>query len=178
MTTAWVLASVVAGQVIARLGRTRPAGVVGMALGAAGLWLMAGMGPGTEYTVVARNLVIVGLGLGAALAAFVVAAQNAVPVEQAGVATALNTFARALGGTLASAALGGLLTADLSGASSSGLADPRFLSSALSHTFTVSGALLAVGAVAALLVRDLPLLGRVSPQIEPVRTAATVEGRL
>ena len=117
MTTAWVIASVLAGQLIARLGRTRPAGVAGMVVGAAGLWLMAGMGPGTDYTVVARNLVIVGLGLGAALAAFVVAAQNAVSVEQAGVATALNTFARALGGTLASAALGSVLTSDLQGGS-------------------------------------------------------------
>jgi EmrB/QacA subfamily drug resistance transporter len=161
MTTAWVLASVVAGQLIARVGQARPAGVIGMAVAAGGLWLMAGMGPGTEYAVVARNLVIVGLGLGAALAAFVVAAQNAVPVDQSGVATALSTFARAIGGTLASAGLGGLLTAGVASATSSA-ADPRALSSALDQTFAVSGAVVALGAAAAVLLRELPLRARAS----------------
>lgn len=155
MTTAWVLASVVAGQVIARLGQSRPTGVAGMALGAAGLWLMAGMGPGTEYAVVARNLVVVGLGLGTALASFVVAAQNAVAIEQSGVATGLNTFGRAMGGTLASAALGGLLTASLGNAASASA-----LSVALNHTFAIGGAVVGVGVIAALLLRDVPVRGR------------------
>jgi hypothetical protein len=125
--------------------------------------------------VVARNLVIVGLGLGAALAAFVVAAQNAVPVEQAGVATALNTFARALGGTLTSAALGGVLTADLRGGSA-GLADSQMLSTALSHTFAAAGAIVGLGALVALLARELPLLSRASRPIEPVAAANPVGG--
>ena len=125
--------------------------------------------------MVARNLVIVGLGLGAALAAFVVAAQNAVPVEQVGVATALNTFARALGGTLTSAALGGVLTADLRGGSA-GLADSQMLSAALSHTFASAGAIVGLGALVALLARELPLLSRASRPIEPVAAANPVGG--
>jgi hypothetical protein len=146
-----------------------------MALGAVGLWLMAGMGPGTEYTVVARNLVVVGLGLGAALAAFVVAAQNAVPVEQAGMATALSTFARALGGTLASAALGGVLTAELRG-SSTGLADPQLLGAALSHTFVAGCAVLVLGALIALLIREVPFTVPGSRTVQPVTAANPVGG--
>jgi hypothetical protein len=111
MMLAWVLASVVVGQLIARVGRVRPTAVAGMAVAACGLWLKAGIGPQTEYSVVARNLVIIGLGLGSALSSFAVAAQNAVPTHQTGVATALGTFARSMGGRVASAGLGGLLAA-------------------------------------------------------------------
>ena len=85
MMLSWVVASVLVGQLIARLGQTRPTAVGGMAVAAFGLWLMAGMGPQTDYAVVARNLVMVGLGLGSALSSFAVAAQNAVPVHQTGV---------------------------------------------------------------------------------------------
>src|SRR5438132_268280 len=49
MTTAFVAASVVVGQLIARIGRSRPTGVAGMALAASGLWLMAGMGSETGH---------------------------------------------------------------------------------------------------------------------------------
>ena len=160
MTTAFVAASVVVGQLIARIGRSRPTGVAGMALAASGLWLMAGMGSETGYPVVARNLVIIGLGLGAALASFVVAAQNALPIEQAGVATALNTFARAFGGTLASAALGGLLSAGVGGGVQSAVAGASPLAEALHQTFLVGAAVVALGAATSLVLRDLPMTAR------------------
>ena len=160
MTTAFVAASVVVGQLIARIGRSRPTGVAGMALAASGLWLMAGMGSETGYPVVARNLVIIGLGLGAALASFVVAAQNALPIEQAGVATALNTFARAFGGTLASAALGGLLSSGVGGGVQSAVAGASPLAEALHQTFLVGAAVVALGAATSLVLRDLPMTAR------------------
>ena len=134
MMLAWVGASIVIGQLIARMGRTRPTAVVGMAIAAFGLWLMAGMGPQTDYAVVARNLVIVGLGLGSALSSFAVSAQNAVPLQQTGVATALGTFARSMGGTLTSAALGGLLAAQL-GTAAAAAVPPDLLADALRGTF-------------------------------------------
>jgi predicted MFS family arabinose efflux permease len=134
MMLAWVVASVLVGQLIARLGQTRPTAVAGMAVAAFGLWLMAGMGPQTDYPVVARNLVIVGLGLGSALSSFAVSAQNAVPVHQTGVATALGTFARSMGGTLASAGLGGLLAAQLGTVVAASVA-PDALAEALRGTF-------------------------------------------
>jgi EmrB/QacA subfamily drug resistance transporter len=170
MTAAWVVASTASGQVIARLGRTRPLGIAGMATATLGLWLLAGMGPGTEFVVVGRNLIVVGVGLGTALSAFVVAAQNAVPVEQSGTATSLSTFARAIGGTIATAALGGLL------ASNNGTVGSAALPDALSRVFLVAAALAAAGVAAALLIREhpiseigMPAPSRVSAAGRPIR---------
>src|SRR5438105_4778791 len=80
MSLAFVSASIIAGQILARSPRYRLVGLVGLLLAASGQLLMAGMGPQTTYLVVARNLVVTGFGLGTALAALVVAGQNAVPV--------------------------------------------------------------------------------------------------
>jgi EmrB/QacA subfamily drug resistance transporter len=163
MMVAWVLASIIAGNVIARSGQTRPTAVVGMATATVGLTLMAGMGSGTESVVLARNLVITGSGLGAAVASFVLAGGNALPVDQAGVATSLTTFARAIGATMCSAALGGLLTTGVGGATA---ADPFALAAALDRIFAAVAIVLAAGLVAALLLRDSP-----SPQSETLAVA-------
>jgi EmrB/QacA subfamily drug resistance transporter len=159
MMLAFVLASVVVGQLMARIGRVRPTAVAGMAVAAGGLWLMASTGPQTEYPVVARNLVIIGLGLGSALASFAVAAQNAVPVHQTGVATALGTFARSMGGTVASAGLGGLLAAQL-GTTAAAAVEPAVLADALRATFLAAVTIVTLGMLGTLWLRDLPLAAR------------------
>ncbi len=156
MMLAWVLASVVVGQLIARVGRVRRTAVAGMAVAACGLWLMAGMGPQTEYPVIARNLIIIGLGLGAALSSFAVAAQNAVPTNQTGVATALGTLARSMGGTVASAGLGSLLAAQLGTTP----VEPAVLAEALRATFLAAVTIVTLGMLATLWLRDLPLGAR------------------
>ena len=69
MRLAFVLASIIAGQILARFPRYRLVGLAGLLLAASGQLLMAGMGPQTTYPVVARNLVVIGFGLGSALAA-------------------------------------------------------------------------------------------------------------
>src|SRR6202040_1102843 len=109
--------------------------LAGLLLAAIGQLLMAGMGPQTTYPVVARNLVVIGFGLGSALAALVVAGQNAVPITQAGVSTSLGTFARAAGGTLGSAAFGSLLVARAGDAAA---LTPQTLAGALHDTFLTS----------------------------------------
>jgi hypothetical protein len=149
----------VVGQLIARLGRTRPTAVFGMALAVGGLWLMSGMGEQTDYPVVARNLVIIGLGLGSALSSFAIAAQNAVPTHQTGVATALGTFARSMGGTVASAGLGGLLAAQL-GTTATVAVAPAVLAEALHATFLAAVTVVALGLLATLWVHDVPIRAR------------------
>ena len=143
MMLAFVAGSVLIGQLIARLPRYRSIGVFGLLGGAAGVWLMGGMGPDTEYIIVARNLAVVGFGLGGALSAFAIATQNAVPVAQMGVATALGTSGRAIGSTLASAGFGSLLTAQLA----DGGLSPLMLSGALHETFDAAALFLCVGAM-------------------------------
>jgi EmrB/QacA subfamily drug resistance transporter len=149
MMLAFVLASILAGQFLARTPRYRVVGLGGLLLAAVGQLLMAGMGTDTEYTVVARNLVVIGFGLGSALAAFVVAGQNAVHVSHAGVATSLGTFARASGATLGSAAFGSLLAARLH----SDTLTPLALSGALHDTFLASVVMLVIGAAIVLLLQ-------------------------
>ena len=153
MMLAFVAGSVLIGQLIARLPRYRAIGMLGLLVGAAGAWLLAGMGPETDYTIVARNLVVVGVGLGGALSAFAIAAQNAVPIAEMGVATALGTSGRAIGSTLASAGFGSLLSARLGGETLS----PLVLSTALRDTFTAAAVLLCLGSVLVLLLKEAPL---------------------
>jgi MFS family permease len=178
ITTAYLLTSTVAVPIVGKLadqyGR-RPfllggtvfflaasmlCSVAGMAVAAGGLWLMGGMGPQTDYPVVARNLVIIGLGLGSALSSFAVAAQNAVPTHQTGVATALGTFARSMGGTVASAALGGLLAAQL-GTTAAVALPPSVLADALHATFLAAVSIVVLGMLATLWMREVPLRARV-----------------
>jgi MFS family permease len=153
MMLAFVAGSVLIGQLIARLPRYGAIGMLGLLVGAAGAWLLAGMGPETDYTIVARNLVVVGVGLGGALSAFAIAAQNAVPIAEMGVATALGTSGRAIGSTLASAGFGSLLSARLGGETLS----PLVLSTALRDTFTAAAVLLCLGSVLVLLLKEAPL---------------------
>ncbi len=162
MMLAWVLASVVVGQIIARVGRTRSTAVGGMACAAFGLWLMASMNAQADYAVVARNLIVIGLGLGSALSSFAIAAQNAVPLEQTGVATALGTFARSIGSTVRSAGLGGLLAASV-GTTSTTSVPPMILAGALHNTFLAAVVIVGVGAVMALALREFPFRSRAIP---------------
>jgi hypothetical protein len=84
------------------------------------------------------------------VAALVLAGQNSVPIAQAGVATALGTFARAAGGTLGSAAFGSLLAAR---AGDPAALTPQTLASALHDTFLASAGALLIGAFLVNLLR-------------------------
>jgi hypothetical protein len=143
MTLAFVASSVVIGQLIARVPRYRVVGMLGLIAAAAGEWLMSGMGVDTDYATVARNLVVVGLGLGTALSAFAIASQNAVEVAQMGVATGLGASGRAIGATLGSAVFGSLLVARIGADSVS----PQVLAGALHETFFAAMLVLLIGAV-------------------------------
>jgi hypothetical protein len=110
---------------------------------------MSGMGTDTEYATVARNLVVVGFGLGTALSAFAIASQNAVEVAQMGVATGLGTSGRAIGATLGSAGFGSLLVARIGAEAVS----PQVLAGALHDTFFAAMLVLVAGAVLVLPLR-------------------------
>ncbi|HEY3081488.1 MAG TPA: MFS transporter [Chloroflexota bacterium] len=159
MMLAFVGASIAVGQLIARLGRYRFAGVGGMAVAALGLGLMSTMGPATGDGEVTRNLVVTGLGLGGALSAFAIANQNAVPLQQVGVSTALGAFARAIGGTFGAAGLGAVLVGGIQ-ASPSPIPSPEALAASLHATFLAALLVVLAGAVLVLFVEEVPLRGR------------------
>ena len=105
-----IVSSIVGGQVISKTGRYKLVGLFGLSVMTVGLFLLSGMGPDTDYLVVVRNMVIVGLGMGPAMPVFTLAAQNAVKMSQLGVVTSLTQFARSIGATIGVAIFGSLLT--------------------------------------------------------------------
>ena len=109
----WVLASMTSGQIIARTGRYKVFPVIGSLLVLAGCVLLALLGADSSRIVVTLDLTVVGLGMGTMFQTFVIATQNRVAVSELGVATAAVQFFRSMGGSLAVAGLGALLTARL-----------------------------------------------------------------
>jgi EmrB/QacA subfamily drug resistance transporter len=109
MMFAMIASSIVGGQLIARTGKYKVLSVCGLAMGTIGMFLLAGMGPETDYATTVRNMVLVGLGLGPVMPVFTLASQSAVRPDQIGVATSLTQFARSIGGTLGTAIFGSLL---------------------------------------------------------------------
>jgi hypothetical protein len=108
--------------------------------------------------------------LGGALSAFAIATQNAVPVAQMGVATALGTSGRAIGSTLSSAGFGSLLAARLGADTGSQLA----LAAALRDTFSAAAIVLVLGAALVLLLREAPLRTRASLERSSLELADVV----
>ncbi len=110
MMLSLVVSSTLAGQAISRLGRYRWLSVFGVALAAAGMLLLSGMGTSTDYLVVVRNMIIIGFGLGVTMPVFTLAVQNAVEQRMVGTATSTTQFFRSMGGALGAAVFGSVLT--------------------------------------------------------------------
>ncbi len=109
MMMAMIAMSIGAGQIIGRTARYKWVAMGGLITSALGMYLLSGMGIDTDYATVARNIVLVGLGMGATMPCFNLAAQNAVGLNQIGVVTALIQFLRSIGGTIGAAVLGSTL---------------------------------------------------------------------
>jgi EmrB/QacA subfamily drug resistance transporter len=114
LTLSLLLTAVVAGQGITRTGRYRPFAIAGTALSAVGVFMLANMGSATDYSVVVRNVLIMGIGLGAAMPVFNLAVQNAVEARVVGSATSMVQFMRSIGGALGVAMFGSVLATGFS----------------------------------------------------------------
>jgi EmrB/QacA subfamily drug resistance transporter len=103
------LTAAVIGQALSRWGRYRVIGVVGLAAMSTGMFLMSRMDATSSNAVATRNMIVVGIGLGATMPIFVLAVQNALPYRMLGVSTAAIQFFRSVGGTMGVAIMGSLL---------------------------------------------------------------------
>jgi EmrB/QacA subfamily drug resistance transporter len=142
MMVGLVLTSVGSGQVISRIGRSKPFPVAGTAIVTVGFVLLSTMGTGTSSLHAALDLFVVGLGLGLVMQVLVLAVQNAVDYSQLGVATSGATLFRSIGGALGTAVFGAIFTSRLtselgrqlgSGAAHINVAGGRISPTALKH---------------------------------------------
>ncbi|MEX1254278.1 MAG: MDR family MFS transporter [Dehalococcoidia bacterium] len=112
-TVGMVIASVISGQLLARVRVARPFLIAGAALLVGGMFLLSRMSEDTAYATAVRNMVLIGFGLGLTLPILNLVAQNALPYRQLGVASASSQFFRQIGGTLAVAVFGTLITSSV-----------------------------------------------------------------
>jgi EmrB/QacA subfamily drug resistance transporter len=101
----------VSGRLISSTGRYRRYPVVGTAMAAAGLALLAGVRPDTPVPQVLAVLLLIGLGIGLTMQVMMLVAQNGVDYRDLGAATSTVTFLRQIGASLGVALVGALITA-------------------------------------------------------------------
>jgi EmrB/QacA subfamily drug resistance transporter len=103
-------ASMTSGQIMTRIGRYKGLAVFGVTLTTIGMALLSQMDVGTSYASVIRNMMIMGVGLGATMPVFNIAVQNAVAQRDLGAATSSLQFLRSIGGSLGAAIFGAILS--------------------------------------------------------------------
>ena len=104
---------IVGGPLSAKLaGRfgTRAVVAAGLTVVAGALLLLSGAETDSGYSLVASSLVMLGLGMGATMAPATESIMSSVPLNHAGVGSAMNDTVRMVGGTLGVAILGSLLS--------------------------------------------------------------------
>src|SRR5918994_578513 len=89
---------------------TRTVVAVGLTVVAAALFLLSGAQTDSGYSLVASSLVLLGLGMGATMAPATESIMSSVPLNNAGVGSAMNDTVRLVGGTPGVAILGSLLS--------------------------------------------------------------------
>jgi EmrB/QacA subfamily drug resistance transporter len=109
MTLSLVVSAIVTGQLITKSGTYRSIAVAGVALTSLGMFLLSEMNVHTQYTTAMGNMIVMGIGLGATMPVFTLAAQNAVAIHYVGIITSTVQFVRSVGGALGAAIFGSIL---------------------------------------------------------------------
>ena len=105
-----VAGSIVSGQLVSRLGRYKWIAILGMLVSVAGVVLLARLNVDSTNNDVLVAMLVLGLGLGIGMSLYTLIVQNALPTK-IGQSTATLTFFRQIGGTIALAAMGSVMTA-------------------------------------------------------------------
>ncbi|TVR69175.1 MAG: DHA2 family efflux MFS transporter permease subunit [Sphaerobacteraceae bacterium] len=104
-----VIASILGGQMLSRIGRYKYMAITGFVLAGSGMILMASMDAGTSTMQVLRNVILTGIGIGMMMQLFTIVAQNAFSIKDLGSVTASAQFFKQIGGALGVAALGSVM---------------------------------------------------------------------
>ncbi len=105
-----VVGSIVSGQLVSRLGRYKWIAILGMLVSVVGVVLLARLNVNSTNNDVLLAMLVLGLGLGIGMSLYTLIVQNALPTK-IGQSTAALTFFRQIGGTIALAAMGSVMTA-------------------------------------------------------------------
>jgi EmrB/QacA subfamily drug resistance transporter len=108
-----IFTSIVSGQMISKLGRYKWFPVAGTLVMALGLLLFVRLDVSTPLWETFIPMVVIGVGLGLAMQPLILAVQNAVDLRDMGAGTSTATFFRSLGGSFGVAALGAVMTNQL-----------------------------------------------------------------
>lgn len=113
MLVGWPLAAAATSRTLPRIGFRLPV-IVGSLVVALGMGAIAWLAhPGADLWALRGAMFVYGTGMGFTLTAQILAVQSSVEMNERGVATATNLFARSMGGALGAGALGAVFTAAL-----------------------------------------------------------------
>ncbi len=104
-----VVASILSGQLVSRLGRYKWIAITGMAVSLIGGLLLLRLDLHSTTTDVLIAMVVMGFGMGTGMSLYTLIVQNALPRSKLGQATATLTFFRSIGGTIALAVMGSIM---------------------------------------------------------------------
>lgn len=113
LSVAMIGMSILTGLVMSWTGRYKILLLSGLLMMGAGFYLLTLMDTTTGLRIIARNMVVLGLGLGMAMQTYTLIVQNAVPQADMGVATATTQLFRSLGSTIGVAVLGTIMTSGM-----------------------------------------------------------------
>ena len=110
MMLGFMVSSIGGGQLLSRTGRYKILALVGFTIAIFGMLLLSKMDASTTDTLLIRNMLITGLGIGVLMSLFTIVVQNAFPVQQIGEVTATISFFRSMGSTIGLAVFGAVFT--------------------------------------------------------------------
>jgi len=112
MLLGWVACSIIGSRILLRVGYRRLS-LIGTSLFVVGASLLAFFGADANRVFVMVFVTLMGMGMGLAIPAYVIAVQTTVERRHLGVATSMLQFSRSMGGTLGVSVMGAALSARL-----------------------------------------------------------------
>ncbi|MCX7921683.1 MAG: MFS transporter [Clostridia bacterium] len=109
MMLSLVIASIIAGQLISRVGKYKLMAVGGFILSVIGAVLMATIDMKTSNTTITLYMIVLGIGIGVIMPIINITVQNAFPQSQLGIVTSAMQFFRNIGATISSAIFGSVM---------------------------------------------------------------------
>jgi MFS family permease len=148
--------SIGTGLLISRLGRYKWLMTGGAAVMLVGGFLMTQLTAGVSDWVLWSWMLLLGLGIGPAMAGYTVVVQNLVPTNRLGVATSTLTFLRQIGASVGLAAAGTIFSSSFANRLPTNLAEQGVPQPLIAQLVKLAGALQNVGNGRALLEQALP----------------------